>query len=148
MKSLLKVSLILLILILSINLNSCKEQDQHYIEGEQLDITGSWKIIEARQNGNSLIASYDFSGFRLNFNENNTYTIDNPLPFMVTENGDWQFNDPFFPTEITMNHEDGSQSYTTNFGYPLDGSRRLIHLTFDVGCISNEYEYTLERVTE
>lgn len=114
-------------------------------------IAGSWKIIKATRNGTDITSFYglDFSQFRITFGNNNTYTLTNNLPFIVSLNGSYSLNDPNVPTQITFTESgSGAQApITTVFTYPIVTGVRNIDLTFTAnpGCNNNSYVYTLQK---
>lgn len=112
------------------------------------DITGSWEIVQVSRNSEDITGAVDFSKFRLNLSDDNTYNIENYLPFIVSQDGNWSLDDPQYPFKITFETEDSAEPVVTDFNYPtVDGNRQIV-LNFSPGCPSNSYEYVLQRVTE
>ena len=67
------------------------------------------------------------------------------VPFIVTHNGKWAFNDPQYPFSLIFTPTD-SPSVSTPFLFPVANGVRNIVLTFSPGCPSNTYQYTLQKV--
>lgn len=128
-------------------ISGCTEQNSTAPAETPKDIEGSWGIVEASRNGEDITDKMDFSQFKLQFSDNQTYSIENALPFMVRQNGGWSLDDPQYPFKITFDPEN-SEPLVTDFNYPtVEGTRQII-LTFSSGCSGNSYEYVLERTTE
>lgn len=142
-----KRSFIFLIALISISAG-CEKEEVPYLVGTQRNIEGSWKISQALMNGDDLTPWGDFSEFRLRIQGDNTYVLENQIPFMVDKNGTWSFDDPVFPSEISFTVEGSSTPVTSRFVFPIVGGKRMINVTFSAGCSANKYEYTFERVTD
>jgi hypothetical protein len=110
-------------------------------------IDGTWKIVKAARNDADITALMDFSKFRLRFNADNTYTIENYLPFAVKESGIWSLDDPQYPFYLTLNENGEPEAQTLHFNYPAVNGKRIISLSFSPGCRSNVYTYVFERET-
>jgi len=108
------------------------------------DLKGSWKIVAVTRNGVDIYQIINFKDFRLNLNEDNSYTIDSYLPFLVKNNGSWNIDDPLYPNFLTF-QESGSEAKTASFSYPIVEGKRRIILTLSPGCVNNIYVYSLER---
>jgi len=89
---------------------------------------------------------FDFSKFRITFTDS-TYQIDSLLPFMVSKNGKWSFNDPQYPFALILTPTD-SAAVTAPFVYPVVGGVRNMIITFSPGCPQNTYKYTLAMVNQ
>lgn len=106
-------------------------------------LSGNWQIIKATRNGTDLTPRFDFSRFRIHFTDS-TYTIDSLVPFIVSRNGKWSFDDPTYPFTLSLQATDSS-ARTSPLLYPVtDGQRNLI-ITFSPGCSLNSYQYTLQK---
>ena len=119
---------------------SCKKENTATPTEPVKDISGSWKIIKAVRNGTDLTSRFDFSAFRINFSDS-TYTIDNLVPFIISKNGTWKFDDPVYPFEITLTSP-GDERHSTVLYPVVDGVRNLV-ISFSPGCTLNTYQYTL-----
>jgi len=107
------------------------------------DIKGSWQVIKATRNGTDLTARFDFSKFRIHFSDS-TYMIDSLLPFIVSKNGKWAFDDPQYPFYLSFTIPDSTAR--SPLLYPVTGGQRNIIITFSPGCTANSYQYTLQKV--
>lgn len=132
---------------LSVMLASCEPEEITIAETHK-NLEGSWKIVKAVRNGTDLTNRIDFTQFRLNLNNGGGYTIDNKLPFLVSNNGTWSLDDPAYPFLITFSTEGGENPVPTSFDFPVVAGKRQISLEFSPGCSANSYQYTLERVSE
>ena len=111
-------------------------------------INGTWVIASATQNGLELInlpnGMTHLADFKITFTDGK-YTIENPVPFMVATNGQYKFNDPQYPFDISLT-ADGSQTpVKSTFLTPTVNGDKRITLTFSPGCDKNLYKYTLKR---
>lgn len=107
------------------------------------DLSGNWQIIKATRNGTDLTMRYDFSQFRIRFTDS-SYTIDNPVPFIVNKNGKWAFDDPTYPFTLSFQATDSSAK-TSPLLFPVTGGQRNLVITCSPGCSSNTYQYTLQK---
>jgi hypothetical protein len=139
MKRLIKINCALLLGILF----SCKVEHASPPNEAVKNISGSWTITDATRNGTDLTSGFNFSQFRIVFSDS-TYTIDSLVPFVVSHNGKWAFNDPQYPFSIIFTQTD-SPSVSTPFLFPVVNGVRNIVLTFSPGCPSNTYQYTLQK---
>ena len=105
-------------------------------------INGTWRIVDATQNGTDLMPYFNFSNFRITFTDS-SYAIDSLVPFIVSKNGKWAFNDPQYPFSITFTPAD-SPAVSSPLQFPVVGGVRNLILTFSPGCPQNSYQYTLE----
>jgi hypothetical protein len=128
--------------------SSCQVEKVKTVTETVKSISGSWEIVNATQNGINITSNngLNFTQFRINF-QANSYTLANPLPFIVYQNGSYSLNDPQVPTEITFTPS-GGQAITSTFIYPIVTGVRNIKLQFTAnqGCTNNTYVYTLQKV--
>ncbi len=146
-KTVIKIGIALQVGLLAICM-SCKTEQEFFLEGTPRNLEGSWRVAAAIRDGADLTPWVDFSQFRLQILSEDTYRIQNPLPFMVFADGTWFFDDPVFPSEISFVEEGGTGPVTSTFLFPIVNGKRMINLVFSPGCGRNKYEYTFERVTE
>jgi hypothetical protein len=116
-------------------------------EESEKNIAGLWKIVKATRNDADITALMDFSNFSIKFNADNTYAVENYLPFAVKENGTWSLDDPQYPFYLTLNENNAPEALALNFNYPVVNGKRIISLSFSPGCHSNVYTYIFERET-
>ena len=109
------------------------------------DISGTWRIMQVTRNGTNITQSMDFSRFRIRFGGDNTYTIDNYLPFLVKANGSWKLDDPQYPFNLEFKEETSGESLVSAFNYPVVNGKRQIALSFSPGCSNNIYTYVFEQ---
>ena len=122
------------------------EEDEFIAESEK-SIAGTWQIINVTRNGQDITQKFDFFSFRVNFRPDNTFSIENPVPFFVKTKGVWSVDDPRYPFKISF-EEGGDDLLITEFNYPIVGAERQIQFTFSPGCTTNTYEYFLQRIAE
>jgi hypothetical protein len=139
----LRFPICLLILLLAIS--ACKRQEIAVPE-QVKDLSGEWRITKAVRNGVDITTLTDFTKFRLRFTQENQYSVENPLPFVVGKNGSYSLDDPKYPLRITFSQTGTGDPVSTNFAYPVVNGKRNLVFTFSPGCTSNTYLYTLERV--
>lgn len=137
---------LLFILLCAGFLLSCEREEEFVFEEPVKSLEGQWQIVKATRNGADLMAHVDFSEFRLNFNGDSTYTIDNLLPFIVRKKGTYALDDPKYPFVISFRQEGSAAPVTTQFSYPVVNGKRQISLSFSPGCEKNIYQYTFERI--
>ncbi|MDR1121922.1 MAG: DUF5004 domain-containing protein [Dysgonamonadaceae bacterium] len=140
--------LLFLSLILALSINSCNTFDDNapsgYTESAK-NIDGTWKIIKVTRNSTDITALMDFSRFHISFHEeDNTYTIDNYLPFLVKSNGTWSLDDPQYPFNLVFEETSGER-FVSGFNYPVVNGKRQISLSFSPGCKNNIYTYVFEK---
>ena len=124
-------------------ITSCDDEIDPVEEApKQLD--GSWKIVGVFRNDVDITQALDLSKFRITFQGDGTYTIDNYLPFIVRSGGKFSLDDPQYPFRITFREEATQETVTTDLTYPVVLGKRQIHLSFSPGCVNNKYEYVLE----
>lgn len=139
-----------LVILLAFVWVSCKTDKINGIAEPVKDISGSWKIVKATRNGTDLFSLldtnyYNLNKFRVNFNSGK-YTIVNPLPFIVSQNGVYALDNPQYPFKITFTETGSTTPVSTAFTYPIVNGSRVLTLVFSPGCPQNTYSYTLEKV--
>ena len=138
-----KKIILLQMLLLAAVLFACKPERLAVPAEPVKDIQGSWQVIRATRNGTDLTSRFDFSKFRIHFTDS-AYTLENPLPFIVSKNGRWAFDNPNYPFTLSFTLPDSTTQ--SPFQYPVVSGKRNIILTFSPGCSSNSYQYTLQKV--
>jgi hypothetical protein len=111
------------------------------------NIDGTWKIIRVMRNGSDITTLMDFSKFRISFQDNHTYTIDNYLPFLVKSDGTWNLDDPQYPFNLVFKEKTSGESLISGFNYPVVNGKRQLSLSFSPGCYNNIYTYVFEKVS-
>ncbi len=106
-------------------------------------INGNWQIIKALRNGTDLTSRFDFSTFRINFTDS-SYSMTDPVPFIVSKNGKWNFDDPKYPFKMSFTAQNDTTKSSTIL-YPVTNGVRNIIISFSPGCTSNTYQYTLQK---
>lgn len=118
-----------------------------YVEAQkQLD--GKWKLVTVSRNGTDITKAMDFSKFHLSLNKDNTYTLENYLPFLVKKGGIWNVDDPKYPFHLTFKEEGKDMEVVSEIKYPIKDGKRQIWISLSPGCVSNTYVYVFERVAE
>ena len=137
----------LLLVCITSSCDEFKDQSPDIQEEGIKDVSGSWKIMKASRNGVDITTSFDFSKFRLNINQDKTYSIDEYIPFLVRDNGTWDTDDAHYPFKLSFKEANAPEPIVSILNYPVSGGKRVIKLTFTPGCHSNSYTYELERVS-
>lgn len=107
------------------------------------DLSGSWYISSVTRNAEDITQMMDFSKFRLILKADQTYEIENYLPFLVRQNGAWKLDNEKYPSAITFT-ENGVEK-ATSFQYLIKGGQREIIMNISPGYPSNFYSYTLKK---
>lgn len=110
------------------------------------NLTGTWKIIQLTRNGEDLTSRVDFSSFRISFNADNTYTLQDQFMFFTTDPGTYSFDDPQYPFYLNFQPQNATSETKLTFEYPIVNGKRQIKLKFSPGCTKNTYEYYFEKV--
>lgn len=111
-------------------------------------LDGKWQLKTVSRNGMDITEVMDFSQFRLILNKDNTYAIENYMPFLVKKNGTWKTDDPTYPFFLTFQEEGSDREAKTEITYPIVQGKRHITLTISPGCSSNSYVYSFEKIEE
>lgn len=107
-------------------------------------LNGTWKVTKALRNGTDLTSRFDFSGFKIAF-QDSLYTLDSLIPFPVSANGSFHLDDPQYPFKIYLT-EGNSVPKELDMEFPIHDGVRNIIISFSPGCTSNTYQYTLQKV--
>ncbi|HEY4289610.1 MAG TPA: DUF5004 domain-containing protein [Puia sp.] len=107
------------------------------------ELSGSWSVVRATRNGTDITSRFDFSHFRINFSDS-SYTIDSLVPFIVSKNGKWAFDDPLYPFNINFTPTDSAKKASPLL-FPVVNGKRSVIVTFSPGCDLNSYQYTLQK---
>jgi len=140
----------LLVILAFLAWSSCKTDKITPVAESVKDLSGTWKVVKASRNGSDLFALVDttvikFNSFTIKFNAGN-YTLNNPLPFIVSQNGTYSLDDPKYPFSIKFTQTGGAGPVTTAFTYPIVNGVRVLTLVFSPGCPQNSYSYSLVKV--
>jgi hypothetical protein len=127
---------------------SCENNDDDARVESVKSIDGSWKVVSAARNDVDITEAFDFTQFRVNFNEDGSYSFENYLPFIVKQEGTWALDDPQYPFKINFSEGNNAEMVAADLTYPVVQGRRQIQLTFSPGCQLNRYKYVLERINE
>ncbi len=131
-----------LLLLFTASVGACKMEEVATIEAPK-EVRGIWRINRAVRNGADITEKFNFGDFRIEFKDDGSYELSNPIPFIVSSNGTFALDDPQYPFQITFSETTGSDEVRSNFDYPIVEGKRQLSLTFNTGCSSNSYVYTL-----
>ena len=123
--------------------NSFKDSEEYTAAEHEKHLEGTWTISKASRNGVDITKLMDFSEFKVNFKTDNTYQIDNYLPFLVRDNGTWKINDTKHPSQINFKEESKTEEKISNIEYLIVKGKRQLVLTFTPGYPTNRYTYVL-----
>ncbi|MFV0591824.1 MAG: DUF5004 domain-containing protein [Draconibacterium sp.] len=148
-KSIYKLYSLLLLISMAVFIVRCDviENDEKVYTESEKTIAGNWKIVQAFRNDVDITGLMDFTQFRIDFKADNSYAIENYLPFVVNNNGTWSLDDPQYPFKILFTVDGESEPLISNLNFPIVNGSRQIGLTFSPGCHSNQYTYILEEVS-
>lgn len=142
---------IFLFLLLIGTLGACDtfkdENSSDYVELPK-NIQGTWQLMEVTRNGIDISQKMDFTNFHLLLNKDNTYVLENYLPFVVRKNGVWKMDDPEYPHFLIFTEDDASYNISSAMKYPIANGKRRISLTFSTGCESNVYTYVFDKIAD
>lgn len=115
-------------------------------EEPQKDLSGVWVLEKVTRNGIEITHLMDFSRFRLDLKEDGSYVMENYLPFVVKENGQWRVDDPQYPFHLIFD-EDGEESEVdVEIKYMVVSGRRSLSIQLSPGCFVNSYTYMFNRM--
>ncbi|UAY55282.1 DUF5004 domain-containing protein [Arachidicoccus terrestris] len=134
----------LLILTASCSLLACQREVGLKPVESTKTLNGTWKITKALRNGTDLTGRFDFSGFKIVFQDGH-YSLDSLVPFPVTTDGSFQLDDPQYPFRIYFT-EEGKEVRKLDMEFPVNQGVRNMIISFSPGCTSNTYQYTLQKV--
>jgi len=128
---------------------SCK-QDETLVNESFKTLEGSWHISGAYRNTTDMIDIFDFSKFKLKFTDDKIsgekkYTIENPVPFIVSKNGSWSLDDPQYPFMIIFREDGATEDIKVDFRFPIIDGKRAVKFICSPGCTKILYEFTLEQ---
>jgi hypothetical protein len=146
----LKIVNILLFVLMLLVWTGCKTENVNPVTESVKDLTGTWRIVKANRNGTSLLPLVDsnyinFNKFSIIFKDG-SYTLVNPLPFIVSQNGTYSLDNPQYPFTITFKQTGSTTPISTAFTYPIVNGVRILTLVFSPGCPQNTYSYSLQKV--
>ena len=68
----------------------------------------------------------DFKRFHVLLNKDNTYKLNNYLPFIVKNDGTWNVDDPIYPFHLILKEEGSEKEVKTEIGFlTVDGNADL-----------------------
>ncbi len=126
---------------------STEAEENHYTEPVK-NISGSWQVVQAFRNEADITDLMEFGEFKINFKEDQSYTLENYIPFLVSKPGTWSLDDPQYPLNISFSEDAGTDKVQTQLNFPIQGGKRQIRLTFSPGCSSNSYTYVFEKAPQ
>lgn len=130
--------------------HSCTEfsDDTEYMDAEfDKNFSGTvWGLDKVERNGIEITSLMDFSKFRISFKVDNTYSIENYLPFLVREDGEWELDDPQYPFHVVFKEKGVNKKVESELNYFIDKGVRKLSLTFSPGHPNNSYTYTFKKI--
>ena len=126
-------------------LASCQKEVSTVAYDESVkDITGKWKIVSLTRNGEDMTERVDLSKFRLVFNADGTYTLEDRFAFIVGAPGTFKLSDPQYPFSLSLTPQ-GAAAATIKFQFPVVKGKRQLSFNMSMGCVSNAYQFNFER---
>ena len=90
------------------------------------DIDGNWQLVSVLRNGTDITDYMDFKRFHVLLNKDNTYKLNNYLPFIVKNDGTWNVDDPIYPFHLILKEEGSEKEVKTEIGFlTVDGNADL-----------------------
>ncbi|WP_432711790.1 DUF5004 domain-containing protein [Pedobacter sp.] len=124
---------------------SCKDEMAATITEEPLkDIAGTWRIVTLTRNGEDLSQRIDLSKFKILFDANGNYTMQDKMAFVVSEPGSYKLNDPQYPSGLILSPQ-GKTAQSIKLQFPVIEGKRQLSLTLSPGCAGNTYQYNFVR---
>jgi hypothetical protein len=132
---------ILYLLLSTLTIISCKDELVDTITDEAVkDVTGTWRVVSLTRNGEQLAQRLDVSKFKITFNNDGTYTLQDKLAFAVAGPGSYKLNDPSYPYSLILT-EQSKPAQNIKFQFPVIEGKRQLSLTLSPGCTGNVYQY-------
>lgn len=128
-------------------LSSCEEEASLLKDESVKDIAGTWKIVSLTRNGEDLTQRIDLSKFRLVFNADGTYAMQDKMAFVTDKPGTYKLGDPQYPFSLVLTPQ-GQEETKIKFQFPVIEGKRQLSLTLSPGCASNTYQYNFARENE
>jgi hypothetical protein len=146
--STLKVSAILIIALFYLGCDNDVDIPDGAFDERIVDLNGSWTVSSVLQNGVDITDRMEFSRIDLQLNSNaegpSSFTIENDgLPFLVTRDGEWSYDDNIYPTQMIFTA--AGESRTAAFATPPISGGDDFTISFALGCADNTYTYLLTR---
>lgn len=118
------------------------------LEEQEVDLSGLWTVGSVSLNGTNVTERLNFQDLTLKLEMNDSgpssYEVDNNgAPFIVTQNGSWDFDDRSYPQEIIFNSDPGEES--VRFAVPPVSGDVRFTIEFSLGCEDNKYTYQMIR---
>lgn len=148
----LKIQIVVLILSLIGITSACdtfkdEVSPESYVEMPK-SLDGTWRLSTVSRNGADITKTMDFSRFILRLNKDNTYKIENYLPFVVKKEGTWKVDDPKYPFNLIFTEEGMQSDKITEIKFPVVNGVRQVSVMLSLGCSSNKYIYVFQKVAE
>ena len=135
------LQIIMLVLVFS----ACEKTSAPGVLETPKSLDGDWKVIKVLQNTIDITSELDLTPFVIKFT-GDTYTLQNQtVPFIVSKNGKWNFNNPENPFSLYFTPEGAAAPVKSELAFPIVGDNRQVTITFDAGCNRNIYQYTLAK---
>ncbi|OJV32759.1 MAG: hypothetical protein BGO29_01330 [Bacteroidales bacterium 36-12] len=144
-----KILKLLLFVSLTVVFTGCdafKDGEIHEYAETIKNLDGVWQLTTVSRNGVDITQTMDFTQFRLNLNQDGSYSIDNYLPFAVKNDGTWKVDDPQYPFNLILKESGATSEVNIKLKYPIVEGRRRIAVSVSPGCLRNTYQYVLERI--
>jgi hypothetical protein len=123
-------------------LSSCQKELLKLTEPPK-DITGSWQIVQLVRNKEDITSRLDLSKFKIIFNADHTFTLQDQFSFVVSDPGTYSLDDPNYPFLLKL--QTPKDTVGLNFDYPIVNGKREIRISISQGCQQNSYEYSFAK---
>ncbi len=126
---------------------ACQKQKDVVPEEPVKDLVGKWALLKVVRNSVDITPYIDTTGFRLNLNSDETYTLENnDIPFVINSGGTWSADDPIYPYHISFKGSDSTNTVVANVATPVSKGKRNLDFTFSPGCLTNTYVYSFSKI--
>ena len=89
------------------------------------NINANWQLSAVSRNGVDITDMMDFTRFHIVLNEDNTYKIENYLPFIVKGNGSWSVDDPIYPFHLFFKENGTEKEIKTLIGFRTVNGKQI-----------------------
>jgi hypothetical protein len=137
----------LIIIMMFVSCDVFKDNELKDYKESYKDLSGKWQLKTVSRNGIDISNLMDFSQFRMNLNADGSYILENYLPFVVKNDGQWKVDDPQYPFNLIFRENNSAVDVTVGIKYPSIAGKRIISITLSPGCRTNTYVYVFEEIT-
>ena len=132
-------------------MTSCEDQPVAIPDGalteHTVDLSGIWVVKQVLLNNQDITPIFDFDQIQLTLKMDQLPTEfeieTGTAPFPVEQPGNWQYDDPAYPTAISFTTNNNQRS--VDFATPPISGDSTFKISFTLGCPDNIYTYLFEK---